>query len=101
MSKEFLYNTNKMNEVSGLLQGLCTNLAESRTIFTSAKASIDGMETLGFLNTKHTRTSQIEANVLNSILVGLEDFQKMIEKNALDVESTDERIANQIEGGSK
>ncbi len=101
MSKEFLYDVARMKDVSNDLQAISSNIHQLSATINNAKNSITNMESLGFLDTKYTRVEQIETNLLDSILAGIEDYQLMISKNAADVAGTDNQIASQIEGASK
>lgn len=101
MSKEFLYDVTGMKDVSSDLQAITSNIHQLSVTINSAKNSITNMESLGFLDTKYIRVEQIETNLLDSILTGIEDYQMMISKNAADVAGTDNQLASQIEGASK
>lgn len=101
MSKEFLYDVEGMKDVSSMLSSITTNINDMKSNIQSAKSSISNMQSLGFLDTKHNRIEQIEINVLESILAGVEDYQQVISQNAMDVSGTDQKLASQIEGASK
>lgn len=101
MSKEFLYDVEGMKEVRNRLLNITENMHDMKSNIQSAKSSIGNMESLGFLDTKNKRVEQIESNIVECILVGLEDYQKMINQNASDVAGTDHKLASQIEGAGK
>lgn len=101
MSKQFSYDVLGMKDVSNMLVNIATNTYDMRSNLQSAKTAINNMESLGFLEAKYERIEQIESNVVDSILAGVEDYQQMILKNSQDVAGTDNKLASQIDEASK
>lgn len=96
MAKEFKYDIEGMRDVASKVRQIHINLEQLKREFNGAQELISGMKTLGFLDKKKDKLNKIHDNTFAKLSVELESFEKMVKKNANDVEATDINIANKM-----